>query len=270
MSFLNRVEAKHGSFFTLPGDTYIGRSLALYGQWCESEVRLFQQILRPGHAVVEVGANIGSHTVPIARTVGPHGPVFAVEMQPFLSQILAANLLINGITNAQVVQAGVAQEASSLLVPGIRYDADFNFGGISVDFLREKGRGTGQRVPIMPLDDLLTLPRLNFLKLDVEHLEQEALEGGRETIRRHRPVIYLENDHAEAAEGIFEVLLSEGYRCFWHRSFLWDPGNHSGHGENVFGEFRCINLLALPDDRTVNGLTPAPDASSHPKLVQSV
>lgn len=75
-----RINAKHGTFLIPPKDIYIGRSLEVYGEWCEGEVALFAQLLKPGATVVEVGANIGSHTVPIARAVGPTGMVFAIEM----------------------------------------------------------------------------------------------------------------------------------------------------------------------------------------------
>lgn len=265
MTQLKRVSGRHGDFLVPPQDIYIGRSLELYGQWCEEEVRLFSQIVRPGMVVVEVGANIGSHTVPLARLAGSEGQVIAVELQPFVAQILSTNLLMNGLTNALVLLAGVARAPGSLMVPAIRYDSAFNFGGISIDFLSAAETPQAVRVPVAPLDDLLKMPRVDLLKLDVEHKELEALEGGARLIEAHRPVIYLENDDPEATAPLLAFLHARDYRCYWHRSVLWDPDNHAGNPENVFGGQRCVNMLAVPGDRPVTGMAEATDAASHPR-----
>lgn len=262
---LKQVIAKHGQFYVFPEDIYIGRSLETYGQWCEAEVELFQKILHPGACVVEVGANIGSHTVPLAKAVGPAGVVFAIEMQPFVAQVLSTNVLINDITNVHVVNAGVGAERSEMRVPLLNYGLEYNYGGISMGFLESKEGNIAQTVSCAPLDDLLTLARLDLLKLDVEKLELAALEGARGHIDKHRPVIYLECDDPEQASGILAFLQSYDYQCFWHRSFLWDPNNTAGQTENVFGNQRCVNLLAVPAGRKVEGFEPAPNAASHPK-----
>ncbi len=60
------VRARHGDFAYNHHDIYIGRSLEKYGEFSELEVDLFQQICREGDIVIEVGANIGTHTVPLA------------------------------------------------------------------------------------------------------------------------------------------------------------------------------------------------------------
>ena len=63
----------------LTTDQYVGRSLDLYGEYSEGEVEFFDQMLKPGHIVLEAGANIGAHTVYFAKTVGPRGTVIALS-----------------------------------------------------------------------------------------------------------------------------------------------------------------------------------------------
>jgi FkbM family methyltransferase len=267
ISFLKQVDAKHGAFLVPPKDVYVGRSLEVYGEWCESEVALFAQLVKPGSTVVEAGANIGSHTVPLAQIVGPSGMVFAIEMQPFVAQILSANLLMNGAGQARVVLAGVSDVAGYLDVPMLRYDQNYNYGGISVDFIRGlKRKSESVRVQIQPLDDLIHVTRLDLLKVDVEHLELQVLRGAERLISKHRPVIYLENDDPEATDGLLAFLHGHGYRTFWHRSALFNPKNHRANDENIFGNARCVNLLALPNDTPVRNFEPATDKASHPKL----
>ena len=80
-------------------DLYIGRSLDLYGEYSEGEIDLFGQIVQPGQVVVEVGANIGAHTVFLAHRSGPAARVLAFEPQRIVFQTLCANLALNSITN---------------------------------------------------------------------------------------------------------------------------------------------------------------------------
>ena len=58
-------------------DIYIGRSLDLYGEFSEGEVHFFGQVLQPGMIAIDVGTNIGCHTVFMAKRVGPGGAVIA-------------------------------------------------------------------------------------------------------------------------------------------------------------------------------------------------
>jgi len=85
----------------------IGRSLDLYGEWSEGEVALFQALLRPNDTVVEVGANIGSHSVFFAKAVGAQGNIVAIEPQRVVFQTLCANLALNSLTNTYCYQLGL-------------------------------------------------------------------------------------------------------------------------------------------------------------------
>src|SRR5882724_629800 len=66
-------QCRHGPMLYLRRDRFVGRSLDLYGEFSELEARVFDQILAPGAAVIEVGANIGANTVHLAKLVGPNG-----------------------------------------------------------------------------------------------------------------------------------------------------------------------------------------------------
>ncbi len=266
LDFLKTVQAKHGTFYIPPNDIYVGRSLELYGEWCESEVSLFDQVLGAGATVVEAGANIGSHTLALSRIVGPQGRVFAIEMQPFIAQVLSANVICNGACNVQVSMAGVSDVEDLLQMPTINYQTDYNFGGISVDFLKTVTKRTDcQSVPIMPLDTLIDIQRLDLLKLDVEHLELKALKGASGLIKKFNPVIYLENDDPSETDAILNLLHGLGYKAYWHVSPLFNPRNHAGNDSNVFDELVCVNMLCTPPNKTVVDMVPAVDAGSHPK-----
>jgi hypothetical protein len=90
---INRVkQCRHGMMLYNVHDLYVGRSLDQYGEFSQGEIDLFGQILKPGQVVLDVGANIGAHTLWFAQTVGPSGTVLAFEPQRIVFQALCANL----------------------------------------------------------------------------------------------------------------------------------------------------------------------------------
>ncbi len=169
-------QCRHGLLLFLREDMYIGRSLDLYGEFSELEAVLFAQIVRAGDVVLEVGANIGAHTVHLAQLVGPHGHVHAYEPQRVIFQLLCANVALNSLFNVYTHHAGVGGSPGELHVPHPNYAAVNNFGGLSLSHEKR-----GEPVPVVCLDTL-TLPSLKLLKVDVEGMEHEVLSGARHAI----------------------------------------------------------------------------------------
>jgi len=240
----------------LPHDQYIGRSLDVYGEFSEGECTLFAQLLRPGDVTVEVGANLGALTVPLARMVGPEGRIMAFEPQRVLFQFLCANLVLNELFNVSTMHGAVGRSQGMITVPRVDYRRPNNFGGLHL------GGATGDQVPLYTLDGF-DFPRIKLLKVDVEGMEAEVLAGARETLRQHRPVLYVENDRRPNSPALIRLVHDLGYRAWWHLPPLFAPDNFAGKPENVFGGVVSINLLCLPAEATcsVTGLRPV----SHPE-----
>src|SRR6185503_18246577 len=98
MQDLEIYQTRDGPMMAFRHDVYIGRSLELYGEFSPSERELLGQLVKPGGVLVEVGANIGAHTIALARACAP-GKLYAFEPQQRVFQVLCANLALNGVTN---------------------------------------------------------------------------------------------------------------------------------------------------------------------------
>jgi FkbM family methyltransferase len=237
---------KSGPMVYNRNDIYVGGSLAKYGEFSVGEQEIFEQIVRPGFIVVEVGANLGGHTVVLSRLVGPQGEVHAFEPQRIVFQTLCANLALNQCTNVFATQAGVGASLGTILVPAIDPAVHFNYGGLSL-----RDSKFGETVPLVTLDSV-NLIGCHLLKVDVEGMEVEVLTGGRETIMTFRPLMYLENDRVDRSEELLTLVDRLGYRAYWHFPRLFNPANFAGDPDDIFPGIRSINIFCVPRELSMD------------------
>jgi FkbM family methyltransferase len=240
-------QCRHGALLYPVHDRYLGRMLDLYGEFSEEETEAFAALLRPGNTVVEAGANIGAHTLGIARIVGPAGRVLAFEPQRAIFQLLCANMALNGISCVEAHWAAVGSTQSRLAVPRLNLAEPHNFGGVSLDRSRTEPGAREELVPVATVDSL-DLPACHFIKVDVEGMEAEVLRGAAATIARHRPVIYAENDRPAACADLLHLLEAMGYQSYWHTPPYVRVPNYRGNPDNHYPGIVSFNVLCVPRD----------------------
>jgi FkbM family methyltransferase len=229
---LRVMECRHGIFAFNEGDAILGRSLDLYGEWCEAELSLLGPLIKPGGLVLDIGAYIGTHAVFFAQRVGEQGAVMAFEPQRLLSQLLATNVVLNGLTNVHVIQKALGRKPDRIRIPVVRPDVEFNFGGFSI-----LGHDEGEMVDIVTVD-ALQLPRCDLIKIDVESMEADVIRGARKTLKKYRPIVFVENNIEEHSADVIRALEKCDYKCWWHIKNYYNPDNFRGNAENVFADFR--------------------------------
>ena len=241
---------RHGPTMYLSNDMYIGRSLDLYGEYSQGEVDLFTQLIKPGMVVLDIGANIGSHSIYFGQAVGPNGLVFSFEPQRQIYNILCGNIALNGLSNVILQQAGLGRDRGMAQIPRLDYASDYNFGQVSLT-----AAGDGDAIQVFSLDSL-ELKWCHFIKIDVEGMERQVLEGAVKTLRQHSPLLYVENDRKAQSPALIQFLFDQGYRLYWHLVRLYNPLNYFGFPSNVFGTAGSTNMLCVPKSVAVsiNGL----------------
>jgi FkbM family methyltransferase len=259
--FNQLAAGKDGYFVYNRNDRYIGRSIERYGEWSGLEMDLFRQVCAPGYIVIEVGANIGAHTVGLARLVGPSGRVLAFEPQRLVFQALCANIALNSLVNVDCFWSAVGTREGLIRVPEMDPNHVNNFGGFSL-----LGANGNSEVACETLDRRLGLPRLDFIKIDVEGMEIEVLRGGAQLLQKFKPILYVENDRIERSSELMHLISEHGYRMFWHMPPLFNPQNHFGETEDLWPGVVSANLLCVHRERdaTLNGFEEVLDFSSHP------
>jgi FkbM family methyltransferase len=250
---------RHGPMMYLTNDL-IGRSLDTYGEFSEFELLLFADILRPGMTVVDIGSNVGTHAVFFAQRVGSRGSVLAFEPQRFIHQLLCGNLALHALRNVRGLHAAVGEAPGVLKAPPIDYGAPgaFNFGAVEFGAWQE-----GEDVPLVTLDSL-NLPRCDLIKVDIEGMELSALKGAAETIRRHRPMLHVENNRRATSEALLAWLLAQDYRLYWRITPYFNPANFFGATTDLFDGAVESNIIGVHRSAEVDvgGLPEVRDASA--------
>jgi FkbM family methyltransferase len=245
-------QCRHGLFAYNLNDMYIGRSLDAYGEWCEAELAVLFQVLKPGGVALDIGANIGTHTVALAKHVTSSGVVFAFEPQRLTYQLLNANVALNALVNVQCLNRVAGDARGQMRIPALDPAVEGNFGA-----LKAEGHQQGELVDMIRVDDLGLL-RCNLMKIDVEGMESRVLAGARKTIKTLRPVLFVENNSEQGSPATLKALEDLGYSCWWHVASYYNPNNHFGNPERLWGDYREANVLCFPKEAKVNaaGLWP--------------
>jgi FkbM family methyltransferase len=240
-TLLKTLTTRHGTMLAFPNDRFLTPCLEVYGEYSPAETRVLEQIAKPGMTVVEVGSNIGAHTLPLARACRP-GLLYAFEPQRRVFQVLCANLALNDIDNVVALQQACGAEAGEVAVPPLDYAARENFGAISM----LPAEAAGEHVPLVRLDDL-NLQTCGLIKIDAEGFELDVLAGAAATIARTRPVLYVENDRPHYQRTLVQMIAMLGYRLHWHTPRMVTSGNFKGETRQVFNaDYKSLNMLCLP------------------------
>ena len=249
-------------FLTLPTDQYVGRSIQLYGEWSHGEIEQIARLVQPHENVLEAGANIGAHSVFIARDICPEGILYAFEPRRILFQMLCANLMLNRVGNVEAFQLGLGEAEGAIREGAFPLSAPFNAGAFSLGAIP----GDAEELRVIPLDAMLSgLKPISLLKADVEGHELKLLRGAARLIARDRPILYLENDRINLSEALIAHVLGLGYDACWHIVPLFRPNNLAGASNNVFGNTHSFNMLCLPRERGIDfGARAITDPTQHP------
>jgi len=185
------------------------------------EERFLTALSLNGKTVYDVGSYIGVLTVFFAKTVGENGRVVAFEPNPDNFTKAKGKVKLNGLDNVHLVDVGIGSQrrTTELTFPRWRAGAGSMDDGIRQRIVKD-GKFESIEVQVDTLDNCIEanrLPTPDLVKIDIEGMEYDALVGMAETIRRHRPALYIEIHGADVntrmlnARRLWEFLHSREY-----------------------------------------------------------
>jgi len=171
-------------------------AIYLLGAFERDLVRSYRRLIQPGATVLDIGANIGAHTLPLAQHVGPDGRVIAIEATEYAYGKLQKNLSLNPALQSQTtaIQALLTATDDALREPAISSSWPIAGSETTHAVLCGAMRSTegAQTQSLDTLLDHLAVPQVHWIKLDVDGHELSVLQGASKCLRIHKPSIFME------------------------------------------------------------------------------
>ena len=236
-------ETPYGHYCLIENDL-ISENIKSRGIWEPHLYNLYSKMIKPEYYIIDGGANIGFHSVQFAK-LASQGKVICYEVQNYIFNILSTNILINGLSSrVEQYKSGLGNDKNlenfklDSLEKEIFEGGIINYGGSGLVPAKEGDK----IIPIVGIDSL-NLPRLDFMKLDIQGMEYDALLAGKNTIKKYKPILFLEigicsaskwnREHGDdslspGCEKVFNLLHEWGYKDFQIKI-----GNHYP-GDTIF------------------------------------
>jgi FkbM family methyltransferase len=257
---VERLTTKLGDLFDVDLSSYLEWQLWAFGRYEKHFAELFRCLVSPDDRCVDVGANVGVHTVRLAKLVGPGGEVIALEPDEEVARRARHNIMLNQLSNAHVINAAASDEALGE-VQLYRPDAqDTNRARASL--LRHSYlTGSATTVPVVTVDEVCPGP-VALIKIDVEGYEAAVVRGAAATIDRYFPAVIFEYAPEllhDASQSPFGWLADRGYELLQIR--------HTRNGVTGRGRLALARLPELPAEGGNILAVPAPRAERLSALV---
>jgi FkbM family methyltransferase len=192
-------------------DEILQQYVYYFGVWEPAITRAIAERLRPGDGFVDVGANVGYHSLLASQLVGRGGSVVAVEPSPELHAALVRNVALNRARNVRTFPLAASDRSGTVgLVPG----PNEHLGLTKVTALDE----AAQTVKAEPLSALLSpeeFARVRLVKIDVEGAEAAVVEGMMPLLgSARRDLELLVELHGESSDDLVGSLAEAGFTGF--------------------------------------------------------
>jgi FkbM family methyltransferase len=233
-------------------------SIYLLGAFERPTVKTLEKVVKQGDVVFDIGANIGAHTLGLARSVGPTGHVFAFEPTDFAFAKLKHNLALNPDLEARTLAFQVLLAATPAEDPQPEIYASWPLEKQDAVHPKHRGRlATTRGAVVNTLDQFVgrhSIPRLDLIKIDVDGHELPVLLGGRDVLDKFRPILVMEMSpyvHAEEQNSFADLvtlLRDAGYTI--QDADTWNPlPLEASKLEALIPDGASMNVIARPDSR---------------------
>ena len=218
----SNLQTDHAEVFgnkLILGKKGLALAVSHYDEYEESEAKIMEEKIETGNIVVDIGANIGLHTLNMARIVGNTGRVFAFEPDPSNFEILRKNVKINNYQNIILEEKAVGDKHGRATLYQSHHPGNHRL------FPQTKQAKGEVEVELTSLDkyfiDSNLAEKINFIKIDVEGLEFSVLNGMKNILKNNKKIKILfefvpENimEVGFAPIGVLNLLTSIGFKLY--------------------------------------------------------
>ncbi len=217
------VNSDYGMMIINIYDTIIGKHIVDFGYYSKQDISLIVQLInfqlktRERIVFYDVGANVGCHSLALGKTFENKISIRAFEPQRQIFNMLCGTIAINGLKNVYCHNIAVSDRTEGVIkMPVPNYSKSNNFGSLEIiTALNSDNQSMSiesfENIPTTTLDYFNE--QVDFIKLDIEGMEDKAMAGASSLLRNYKPICYVETLKTDV-NSLIEMFKSLGYIGF--------------------------------------------------------
>ncbi len=170
---------------------YVQVFLYNYGAYELPTIKFFRNYAKKNMTIIDVGANVGYHTLILSQIAGETGKVFSFEPEINNLNLMKENIALNHFKNIEVLRKAASSQNGSIKLYLSNSD---NLGVHSTVYCAETLSKEYEEIEAVRLDDFAKENniKVDFVKIDVEGAETDVLAGMDTILKTHRPILVVE------------------------------------------------------------------------------
>lgn len=220
----------------------------------QEEVNFFKKFIPKGALCIDIGTNIGDTTVPMALAAGKTGTTIGFDPNPHVYKILEENVKLNqDKTNIVPFPYAITKDEGEFYYHSS--EASFGNGGISNEIVSDQGAfQLPQKITGINLEKFLEknyralLPKLSFIKVDVEGADKEVIGSIGNLLTKYKPVLVAEcftRATSEERAELYNIVAELDYTLYYFSDFDENAEIIKLEGPKDMNRWKTFNFYAI-------------------------
>ena len=236
------------TLFSIDTSSYLEWTLFFYGEYEPFTQKLITSMVKPGSVALDIGANIGIHTITLAKATGPTGKVYSFEPHPTIFNKLITNISLNNLQWVHPIKTALTDTSGTAILCGFDHQTSNEGTSALGNKASEQPLQKNQfHVTTITLDDFVALhniTKLDIIKIDVEGHEINVFNGAIKTLTTLKPIIIFE----DSAKNV--IVENSPIRKLFNDLSYTLYAIHYNHLSELTHNHKGYNFLAVPPFNT--------------------
>jgi len=237
------------TYLQIVSKTYIRLISIGLGKSQYPEIHYLKQIVKPGSHCIDIGANLGYYSYFMSKYAGASGKVYSIEPIPLFGEIWKKNVARTGFNNIELLPYALGAEEKKVTMGMPVIDGTVHHGMTKIIDSNSQCEKTFEVQMQVPDTLFQNLPKIDFVKIDIEGYEHVAFANMKNLLKRDKPLIQSELGGEENRKECFAILNELGYKPYilQEKQLTEIPVSEiNDHGQDFYWKHILTMCLMLP------------------------
>lgn len=217
------INSDYGPIIININDSIIGKYISQTGFWANEDIIIIKEMIdfllikKEKVTFYDVGANIGTHSLALSKIFNEKISIRAFEAQRIVFNMMCGTFALNGLSNVYCHNLAVSNTSDEIIeFQSPDYNLQNNFGGLEIIAPNFSDNHLMNKLKLENINTI-TLDSFNeqvdFIKMDIEGMEDKALLGAKLILEKYKPICFIEILKTNS-NSLFDTLIESGYCGF--------------------------------------------------------